>query len=96
MVELKLDSESQHPLRPLVENALANELRMQEAGIMRTEQRLRELESRYQMTTSEFLRAYEDNKFPETLEFAEWVGEYRMLVRQREKADTLRGIRFAG
>ena len=48
------------------------------------------------MTTAEFLHEYEDNKLPETLEFAEWVGEYRMLVRQREKAETLRGIRFAG
>ena len=95
MVELKLVSESQHPLRPIVENALANELRLQEAGIKRTEQLVQELESRYHMTTAEFLRAYEDNKFPETLEFAEWIGEYRMLVRQREKAETLRGIKIA-
>ena len=95
MVELKLVSESQHPLRSIVENALANELRLQEAGIKRTDQRLHDLESRYQMTTAEFLRAYEDNKLPETLEFAEWVGEYRMLARQREKVETLRGIRVA-
>ncbi|HEY3289754.1 MAG TPA: hypothetical protein VGK87_06470 [Anaerolineae bacterium] len=96
MVELKLLSNTQRPIRPIVENALANELRLQEAGIERTELRLRELESRYHMTTSEFIRAFEDNELGETLEFAEWVGEYRLLLRQREKADTLRGIQFAG
>jgi hypothetical protein len=29
------------------------------------------------------------------LEFAEWVGEYRLLERLREKVATLRGIEFA-
>jgi hypothetical protein len=31
----------------------------------------------------------------ETTNFDEWIGEFRMLTRLREKADTLRGIRFA-
>ena len=96
MVELTLVSETQRPLRPIVENALANELRLQEAGIQRTEQRLREFEARYQMTTDEFLHRYESNQLGETLEYAEWIGEYRLLQRQRDKADTLRGIHFAG
>jgi hypothetical protein len=96
MVEVTLVSDTQHPLRPIVENALADELRLQEAGIQRTEQRLHEFEMRYQMSTSEFLRRYENNELGESLEFAEWVGEYRLLVRQREKAETLRGIKFAG
>ena len=95
MVELTLVSDTQRPLRPVVENALANELRLQEAGIGRTEQRLHEFEARYQMSTSEFLHRYESNELGETLEFAEWVGEYRLLIRQREKAATLRGIKFA-
>ena len=92
MVELKLVSDTERPLRPIVENALANELRLQEAGIQRTEQRLREFEASYRMSTPEFLRRYENNELGETLEFAEWIGEYRLLERQREKADTLRGI----
>ena len=95
MTELTLVSSRQRPLKPLVEAALANELRLLEAGIRRTEQRLRELEAKYQLPTDEFIRRFEGDEFKETLEFAEWIGEYRLLERLREKADTLRGIEFA-
>ncbi len=70
---------------------MANE----EAGIRRTEQRLGELEARYQLSTEEFTRRFEADEFEETLEFAEWVGESRLLKRLCEKADTLWGIEFA-
>jgi len=79
----------------LVEAALANELRLLEAAIRRTEERLREFEAKYQLSTEEFIRRFERDEFEETLEFAEWIGEYRMLERLREKADTLREIQFA-
>lgn len=95
MSELTLVSADQRPLRPLVEAALANELRLLEAGIQRTEQRLREFEAEHEMSTQEFIRRFEADEFEETLESAEWIGEYRLLVRLREKADTLRGIEFA-
>jgi hypothetical protein len=29
------------------------------------------------------------------LEFAEWIGEHRLLTRLREKAETVREIQFA-
>ena len=95
MTELTLVSTRQRPLRPLVEAALANELRLLEAGIQRTEGRLREFEAKHQLSTDEFMRRFEDDEFEETLEFAEWIGEYRLLERLRDKADTLRGIEFA-
>lgn len=95
MAELTLVSTSQHSLKPLVEAALTNELRLLETGIRRTEQRLQEFEAKYQLPTAEFIRRYEHNEFAETLEFAEWIGEYRLLERLREKAETLRGIQFA-
>jgi len=47
------------------------------------------------MTTAEFVARYENNELPETLDSAEWIGEHRLLARLREKADVLRGIRFA-
>ena len=37
---------------------------------------------------------YENDELPESLEFAEWIGEYRLLSRLREKADAYRGIKF--
>lgn len=95
MTELKLIAARQRQLKPLVEAALRNELRLLEAGIRRTEQRLQGFEARYTLTSAEFMRRYEQDELTETLEFAEWIGEYHLLERLREKADTLREIQFA-
>ena len=95
MAKLTLVSPRDYPLQPLVEAALANELRFLEVGIQRTEQRLGEFEQKHQMNTEEFIARYENDEFSETLEFAEWIGEHRLLARLREKAETLRGVQFA-
>ena len=95
MAELTLVSSSQHPLQPLVEGALQNELRLLEAGIQRSEQRLQEFEARYGLSTADFTQHYENDQLEETLEFAEWIGESRLRARLLEKADALRAIRFA-
>ncbi len=95
MSALTLTSPHQRPLRPLVEDAIRNEVRYLQSGIRRTEQRLRTFEARYGFSSQEFLRRYENDELPETLEFAEWVGECRLLERLREKAETLEEIGFA-
>lgn len=95
MTELTLISTHQRPLKSLVEAALANELRLLQAGVQRTEQRLDEFEAKYQLSTSEFIRRYEADEFEETLDFAEWIGEYRLLEKLLEKIDVLQGIQFA-
>lgn len=95
MPALTLTSPHRRPLRPLVEAAIQNELRLLQAGIRRTEERLHAFEAEYDLSTQEFLRRYENDELSETLTFAEWVGEYRLLIRLREKAETLQEIRFA-
>ncbi len=95
MTKLTLISSRQHPLKPLVEAALNNELRLLMAGIQRTERNIQSFESRYGMTSEDFLGRYENNELDETLEFAEWIGEYRMLGRLREKTETLQEVQFA-
>lgn len=95
MVELTLSAPGKYPLRPIVEAALANELRVLNAGIQKTRQRLKIFETRYQWSTDEFLHRYEQDELDETLDFAEWIGEYRLLNRLQEKAETLQGVRFA-
>jgi len=95
MAELTLISPRQRQLKPLVEAALQNELRLLEAGIRRTEQRLQEFEAQYELPSAEFVRRYTQDELEETLEFAEWIGECRLLERLREKADVLQEIQFA-
>jgi hypothetical protein len=95
MTELVLVSSRQLPLRPLIETALANEVRLLEVGIRRTERRLREFEMAHRMSTKEFVRRFENDELGETLDLAEWIGEYRLLQRLNEKTEALRGVRFA-
>jgi hypothetical protein len=95
MAALTLLSPHQRPLRPLVEAAIQNELRLLEAGIRRSEDRLRAFEAQYGLSSEEFLRRYQNDELPETLDYAEWIGELQLLARLREKAETLRTVRFA-
>ena len=95
MTELVLVSTDTRPLRSLVEGALANELRLLQAGIHQTEQRLQLFEKQYQMPTAAFLEKFANDEFDETLELAEWIGESRLLKRLQEKVNILQGISFA-
>lgn len=95
MTELTLVTPDRRRLKPLIEAAIQNELRLLAAGIQRTEQRLRAFEERYGLATAEFLQQYENDELEETLEFDEWVGESRLLERLQDNASTLREIQFA-
>ena len=95
MSHLTLASSTGRPLRPLVEAALQNELRLLEAGLKRSEHRLQDFETRHGMATNEFIQHYENDELSETLEFAEWIGEARLIERLKEKVQILRGVQFA-
>ena len=95
MEELTLVSSYRRPLRPLVEAALQNELRLLQVNIKRTEQNLSNFETRFGLSTTEFIQRFENDELPETLDYVEWIGEYRLLMRLHEKAKALREIRFA-
>ena len=95
MAELTLISPRKRQLKPLVQAALRTELRLLGVGIRRTEQKVQEFETQYGLPSAEFIRRYEQDELEESLEFAEWIGEYRLLQRLREKANTLREIQFA-
>jgi hypothetical protein len=95
MAELTLISPSQHPIQPLVEGALRNELHLLAAGIRRSAQRLQAFEAGHGLSTTDFLQRYAENALEETLACAEWIGEFRLRERLLEKADAMRAVRFA-
>ena len=95
MTSVTLTSTKERPLRPLLEAALESQLRLVQAGIERAEERLRVYEAEYGLPSEQFIQRYENDEFPETLDYADWIGEYRMLKRLQDKAETLQGIRFA-
>ena len=94
MPELRLISESKREIKPIVEAALHNELRLLEAGIKQTESNLRKFEKKYNMSTGRFISDYENDAIGETVEFAEWIGEFRMLERLTDKSEALKSIQF--
>jgi hypothetical protein len=94
MSGVRLVTEGERELKPLVQAALSNELRLIEAGIRQTERTIEEFEKHYGMSTQEFVSGYENDEGGEDMEFSEWIGEFRLLIRLREKAETLRNIRI--
>ncbi len=94
MPELKLIYPEKREIRSIVEAALHNELRLLEAGIRQTESRLRKFEEKYNMTTESFVSEYENDAIGETVEYAEWIGESKMLERLNDKSEALKSIHF--
>ena len=94
MTDIKLVYKGKRQLKPLVEAALANQLRLLQAGIRQTEERLKKFENQFQMNTQDFISRYENDEIEETLDKGEWIGEARLLKRLQEKAETIRDIRF--
>jgi hypothetical protein len=66
-------------IQPIVQNAIDSFVRSSEDGIQKTQQRLREFEWKYLMSTDDFIERYENDELDETLEFGEWIGESLML-----------------
>ena len=67
MTDIKLVSQGKRQLKPLVEAALANQLRLLLAGIRQTEERLQKFENKFQMNTQDFISRYENDEIEETL-----------------------------
>jgi len=80
---------------PLVEAALNNELQLIEVGISKTEHNLKRFEEKYAMNTIAFISDYENDKPEETMEFIEWIGEFKMPERLIDKSERLKSIRAA-
>jgi hypothetical protein len=95
MAELKLISDRKRQLKPLVEAALKTEMRLLEAGIKRTKNNMREFEERFHLSSHEFISRHEKDEMKESLDYADWIGEHRMLEHLKEKVDNLRTIRFS-
>jgi hypothetical protein len=95
MTTVTLTTAKERPLRRLVEAAIENQLRLLQAGVDRTQERVHTFESEHGLSSETFIQRYENDEFPETLDYDEWIGEYRLLMRLKDKAETLRDIHIA-
>ncbi|MGD1701538.1 hypothetical protein [Dapis sp. BLCC M229] len=94
MPELKIKCENLESLKILLKAAVEKELQSLSDGIERTKKRLQKFETKYQLSTEEFLRRYENDEFTETLELDEWIGEYWMLKNLCEEVENFKVVEF--
>lgn len=92
MTNLTLASDRDDPLESLIRSAVANELRLLEAGLRRTQARLRAFEQQYHLSTEEFAARYARNDIQEDLDTIEWLGEHRMAQSIEAQTEALRAI----
>jgi len=94
MTELKLISKHPDSLKQIIQSALSERLHSIEAGIKRTEERLQEFETKYQLSTVEFIQSFNNDELLHNFDFDEWVGESRMLKHLQDKKEIIEEIEF--
>ena len=94
MAELKLRSKDPDALRRIIQSALSERLQTVTAGIKKTEERLQEFETKYQLSTEEFITRFNNDEFSHSFDFDEWVGESRMLTHLQQIKESIEEIDF--
>ena len=94
MAELKLRSKDPDSLRRIIQSALLERLQSVTAGIKRTEERLLEFETKYQLSTEEFITRFNNDELSHSFDFDEWIGESRMLTHLQQIKESIEEIDF--
>jgi deoxyribodipyrimidine photolyase-like uncharacterized protein len=94
LTELKLRSSDIDSLRQIIKTALSERLQSLEAGIKRTEERIKSFENQYQLSTEEFLTRFNNEELSHSLDFDEWIGEAKMLKHLQQKKTAIEEVEF--
>jgi hypothetical protein len=94
MAELKLRSKDPDSLRRIIQSALSERLQSVTAGIKRTEERIQDFETKYQLSTEEFLTQFNNDELSHNFDYDEWIGETRMLVHLQQTKESIEEIDF--
>ena len=82
-------------LKPLLESAIENEIKLLALGLDRARKRLAEFEQKHGMTSAEFERRLNALELTETVEFTDWRMELGMLQLLESQYQTLRETQVA-
>lgn len=92
IVEIKLKSQHPEAVKSIIKSALMAALQSTDNGIKIAEERLGEFETKYQLSTAEFLQKFNNNDLPHSGDFDEWIGESRMLAHLQDKKTKIQGV----
>jgi hypothetical protein len=90
--QITLISRSKTGIRPLVQSAIQSELKMLELGLRRTELNIKAFESKYSLTSEELAKRISSGEMAESLDFIEWLGEYKTWQLLQENYRALKEI----
>ena len=94
MAELTIICERSDSIQRFITDAITKELTLLSDGIRVTEERLREFETKYKLSTQEFLGKFSHDELHHSPDFDEWIGESRMLKRLQANARELKAIKI--
>jgi len=94
MAELTLRSKDPDSLRRILQSALLERLNSVKAGIKKTEERIQEFETKYQLSTEEFIARFNNDELSHCFDFDEWIGESQMLAHLLQTKESIEEIDF--
>lgn len=92
--DLRLRSKHPDSLKQIIESALSERLSSIETGIKRTQERLKEFEHQYQLSTKDFIEKFNNDELSHSFDFDEWIGEYRMLTHLQNQKQMIEEVEF--
>ncbi|WP_373480967.1 hypothetical protein [Geminocystis sp.] len=92
IAEIKLRSHDAQSLRQIITSALSERLQSLESGIKSTQERIKQFETQYKLSTEEFLKQFNNDELNHSFDFDEWIGETKMLETLQQKKLTIEGV----
>ena len=94
MAELTLRSKDPDSLRRIIQSALSERLQSVKAGIKKTEERIQEFETKYQLSTEEFISRFNNDELSHSFDFDEWIGESKILAHLQQTKESIQDVDF--
>ena len=94
MAELTLRSKDPDSLRRIIQSALSERLQSVKAGIKKTEERIQEFETKYQLSTEEFISRFNNDELSHSFDFDEWIGESKILAHLQQIKESIEDVYF--
>jgi predicted DNA-binding protein YlxM (UPF0122 family) len=94
MTELKLRSQDPDSIKTIIKSALSERLEAIEQAIKETEKHLQEFENKYQLSTVEILKRFNNDELQHSFDFDDWLGEAWLWETLKRKQEIIKETEF--
>jgi len=94
MAEIVIRTGKPESIRPILDSAIRNQLKLLKASINRTQIRISSFEQKYNMSSEQFVQKIREGMDDDNLDFVEWIGETKILKRLEEEYKELEGLQI--